>query len=172
MVEHILGRPARLAVSIFVIGLVPLACSKGRYGDQVASSGTTASPPGGIRSETNPPMGDTSASKMADTSKGTPARASGDVALGDKIFHGKAAGGTCFSCHGQNAKGTTLAPDLTDTQWLNTDGSLQGIAQIITSGVPKPKQHQAGMPPMGGAKLTPDQVKAVAAYVYSLSHKA
>jgi hypothetical protein len=27
------------------------------------------------------------------------------------------------------------------------------------------------MPPMGGASLTPDQVKAVAAYVYSLSHK-
>jgi mono/diheme cytochrome c family protein len=26
------------------------------------------------------------------------------------------------------------------------------------------------MPPMGGAKLTPEQVQTVAAYVYSLSH--
>lgn len=26
------------------------------------------------------------------------------------------------------------------------------------------------MPPMGGASLKPDQVKAVAAYVYTLSH--
>jgi mono/diheme cytochrome c family protein len=26
------------------------------------------------------------------------------------------------------------------------------------------------MPPMGGAQLTPEQVRAVAAYVYSLSH--
>jgi hypothetical protein len=28
------------------------------------------------------------------------------------------------------------------------------------------------MPPMGGAQLTPDQVSALAAYVWSLSHRA
>jgi mono/diheme cytochrome c family protein len=28
------------------------------------------------------------------------------------------------------------------------------------------------MPPKGGSSITDDQVKAVAAYVYSLSHKA
>jgi mono/diheme cytochrome c family protein len=28
------------------------------------------------------------------------------------------------------------------------------------------------MPPKGGSTITDDQVKAVAAYVYSLSHKA
>jgi hypothetical protein len=36
--------------------------------------------------------------------------------------------------------------------------------------VPYPKQHAAPMPPMGGASLTPQQVCAVAAYVYSLGH--
>ena len=167
-----LGRDARLAVSLLSLALVPLACNKGRYGDQVAGNGTMSSPPGGVGSESaNPPMGDTGSIKMTDTSMGGGNMGgSGDVALGDKIFHGKAGGGTCFSCHGQDAKGTTLAPDLTDSKWLNTDGSQKGIQSIVTSGVAKPKEHQAGMPPMGGAKLSPDQVQAVSAYVYSLSH--
>lgn len=92
------------------------------------------------------------------------------IALGDGIFHGKVAGGTCQTCHGADAKGTALAPNLTDNQWLNGDGGYQFIVNTVTNGVPKPKQHPAAMPPKGGAPLTPDQVKAVAAYVYSLSH--
>ncbi len=94
------------------------------------------------------------------------------IALGDKIFHGQEAGGTCTACHGQDAKGTQIAPDLTDNQWLTGDGSLAFIEKTVTEGVPQPKQHPAPMPPMGGASLTQDQVKAVAAYVYSLSHKS
>jgi len=93
------------------------------------------------------------------------------VALGDSIFHGQVAGGTCTACHGQDAKGTAVAPNLTDSQWLNGDGSYQFIVHTVTTGVPHPKQHPAPMPPKGGATLTDDQVKAVAAYVYSLSHK-
>lgn len=93
------------------------------------------------------------------------------IALGDSIFHGQAAGGTCTACHGQDAKGTAVAPNLTDSQWLNGDGSYQFIVNTVTNGVPKPKEHPAPMPPKGGAALSDDQVKAVAAYVYSLSHK-
>jgi mono/diheme cytochrome c family protein len=93
------------------------------------------------------------------------------IALGDSIFHGQVAGGTCTACHGQDAKGTAVAPDLTDSKWINGDGSYQFIVNTITNGVPKPKEHPAPMPPMGGATLTDDQVKAVAAYEYSLSHK-
>ena len=92
------------------------------------------------------------------------------VALGDSIFHGQVAGGTCTACHGQDAKGTAVAPNLTDSEWLNGDGSYDFIVQTITTGVPKPKQHPAPMPPKGGAMLTDEQVKAAAAYVYSLSH--
>ena len=94
------------------------------------------------------------------------------VALGDSIFHGQVAGGTCTACHGQDAKGTAVAPNLTDSEWLNGDGSYDFIVQTITTGVPKPKQHPAPMPPKGGASLTDEQVKAAAAYVYSLSHKS
>ena len=93
------------------------------------------------------------------------------IALGDSIFHGLAAGGTCSACHGQDAKGTAVAPDLTDQQWINGDGSYDFIVKTVTNGVPNPKQHPAPMPPKGGAPLTDDQVKAVAAYEYSLSHK-
>jgi mono/diheme cytochrome c family protein len=93
------------------------------------------------------------------------------IALGDSIFHGLVGGGTCSACHGQDAKGTAVAPDLTDQQWINGDGSYDFMVRTITNGVPQPKQHPAPMPPKGGAPLTDEQVKAVAAYEYSLSHK-
>jgi mono/diheme cytochrome c family protein len=94
------------------------------------------------------------------------------VALGDSIFHGQVAGGTCTACHGQDAKGTAVAPNLTDAQWINGDGSYDFIVKTVTNGVPQPKEHPAPMPPKGGAQLSDDQVKAVAAYVYSLGHKS
>lgn len=37
--------------------------------------------------------------------------------------------------------------------------------------VPRGKEYRSPMPPMGGAQLTPDQVSAVAAYVWALSHR-
>jgi mono/diheme cytochrome c family protein len=93
-----------------------------------------------------------------------------EVALGDSIFHGQTAGGTCFTCHGQDAKGTTLAPNLSDNQWIDGDGTYNYIVERVTTGVPQPKQYPAPMPPKGGANLSDAQVRAVAAYVYSLSH--
>ena len=86
--------------------------------------------------------------------------------LGRKIFLGK---GNCHTCHGANLKGSVLAPNLTDTEWLQGDGSQQFIQNTITTGVPKPKKHPAPMPPMGGAKLTPDEIQAVAGFVHSQS---
>lgn len=92
------------------------------------------------------------------------------IARGDSVFHGKIGGGTCFVCHGQDAKGTQgLAPDLTAGKWLNGDGSFAFIVNTVQKGVPSPKESPAAMPPMGGANLVADQVRAVAAYVYSLS---
>ena len=92
------------------------------------------------------------------------------VALGDSIFHGQAASGTCFTCHGVDAKGTTLAPPLSH-KWLTGDGSYAFIQQRITQGMSTPTPpYAAAMPPMGGATLTPEQIKAVAAYEYAISH--
>lgn len=97
----------------------------------------------------------------------TPAK----VALGDSLFHGQTGGAICYSCHGPDAKGVAqLGPDLTSGKWLHGDGSYGFIVETIEKGIPKPKQAAAPMPPMGGGKLTPAQVSALAAYVYSLSH--
>jgi len=93
------------------------------------------------------------------------------VALGDSIFHGKAAGGACLMCHGADAKGTPgLAPNLADAKWLNGDGTYAFIVKTVQNGVADPKEGPAPMPPMGGSQLRPEQVRAVAAYVYSLTH--
>jgi mono/diheme cytochrome c family protein len=93
------------------------------------------------------------------------------VALGDRIFHGQVGAATCTGCHGADAKGTPLGPDLTGTEWLWGDGSYASIAKTITTGVPQPKKYRSPMPPMGGAQLTSDQVSALAAYIWALSHR-
>ncbi|HYT05738.1 MAG TPA: PQQ-dependent sugar dehydrogenase [Gemmatimonadales bacterium] len=94
------------------------------------------------------------------------------IALGDSVYHGQAGGGTCVGCHGPDAKGSPLGPNLTDDRWLWGDGSFGSILKTITDGVPAPKEHTGVMPPLGGAQLTWVQARAAAAYVYALSHPA
>jgi glucose/arabinose dehydrogenase/mono/diheme cytochrome c family protein len=93
------------------------------------------------------------------------------VALGDRIFHGEVGGATCGGCHGSDAKGTPVGPDLTTGKWLWGDGSLQAIAQTITAGVPEPKGHSGAMPPMGGVELSKADIAALAAYVWVVAHQ-
>ena len=92
------------------------------------------------------------------------------VELGDDVFHGHSGGAGCTGCHGTDANGTPTGPPLINDDWLWSDGSYQGIEKIIREGVPQPKQYPAPMPPMGGAQLTDEQMSAVAAYVWALSH--
>jgi len=90
------------------------------------------------------------------------------IAQGDSIFHKD---GMCYACHGSNAQGA-VGPNLTDAEWLHGDGSYDMIVATVTSGVPTDKAKKGiAMPPKGGSSITDEQVKAVAAYVYSLSHK-
>ena len=94
------------------------------------------------------------------------------VALGEKVYHGQAGGATCTGCHGADATGTPLGPDLTANKWMWSDGSYAGIARTIAGGVAQPKRYRAPMPAMGGVQLSGDQVMAVAAYVWGLNHLA
>jgi len=96
------------------------------------------------------------------------------VALGGRIYHGQVGGAACTGCHGDNGEGTPLGPPLagTNKKWLWSDGSFAGIAKTITDGVSQPKEYRSPMPPMGGAQLTPEQVKALGAYVWSMNHRA
>jgi len=79
--------------------------------------------------------------------------------------------GICFACHGQDAKGMPgVGPNLTDREWLHTDGSFQRIADLVLNGIDA-KQTKSGviMPPKGGSMLNEQQIRAVAAYVWTLS---
>ena len=94
-----------------------------------------------------------------------------EVALGDRIFHGEVANGTCSGCHGADGNGTSVGPNLVDGKWIWGDGSLRSITQIVTHGIAKPKKFTGVMPPKGGAPLTSNDVAAVAAYVWAISHR-
>ncbi len=92
------------------------------------------------------------------------------VAQGEQLFKGP---GLCTACHGPDARGIpNLGPDLTDGKWLHSKGTYQEIVKQIMEGVPANKSTTGlVMPPKGGSPLTDDQVKAVAAYVWKLSHR-
>jgi len=91
------------------------------------------------------------------------------VVLGGRIYRGEVGGAGCTGCHGGDGGGTPLGPTLKAHQWLWSDGSYAGIQHTITEGVANPKRYRSPMPAMGGAQLSPQQVAAVAAYVWGLS---
>ncbi|MEJ0100127.1 MAG: PQQ-dependent sugar dehydrogenase [Pseudomonadota bacterium] len=99
-----------------------------------------------------------------------PGSSAEQLALGEKIFHGQAASGTCAGCHGSDGGGSQIGANLTDAMWLWSDGSVKGIKGTIEKGVTAAKQSIGAMPPLGGAPLQPADVDAVAAYVWALSH--
>lgn len=88
------------------------------------------------------------------------------VTAGEAVFGGP---GMCFACHGANGAGGPLAPALNDSEWLHIEGGYEELVAIITDGVASPVQFAAPMPPRGGAPLTDDQVREVAAYVFAIS---
>ena len=96
-----------------------------------------------------------------------------NVALGDSLFNT----GACQRCHGKGGVGAANAPALDGKTWLQLKtGSYDEIVKIITDGVPqaaiKVPTHRFNMRARGGPmNLTDPQVQAVAAYVWTLSHK-
>jgi glucose/arabinose dehydrogenase/cytochrome c553 len=93
------------------------------------------------------------------------------VALGERIFQGEAADGTCAGCHGSDAKGSPVAPSLVNGIWFFGDGSLKAISKTVADGVPRPRNYSDPMPPRGGAPLSDADVAAVSAYVWALNQQ-
>lgn len=77
----------------------------------------------------------------------------------------------CAVCHGLDGHGTGLGPSLRDGQWRHISGTLEEIAMITRSGVTSPVEFPIPMPVMGGGDYTPEEVQAVAAYVFALGHE-
>ena len=122
------------------------------------------------------PAGAPSSSVAAKAANAMPAGVTAaTIAMGDSIFHAR----SCAGCHGATAKGGTGGPDLTTSTHLHVNGSYEDFVRIITNGVPrdsiKVPTHRFAMQPRGTNRNAPplsdDQINAVAAYVYSLSHK-
>ena len=99
-------------------------------------------------------------------------QAKAQIDLGRKVYAGNPGGALCVVCHGPAGKGIPGAgPDLTDAAWVNGDGSPAFLREVISTGVPAPKQSATAMPPFGGGKLNKQQVEAVATYIASLAKK-
>jgi mono/diheme cytochrome c family protein len=154
--------------TLFIVAAAAIAaCSSG------GGSSTTTSAPAPSASPTSRPATTAAATPAASSSAAvTPAM----IALGDSIFHAA----SCQRCHGPDAKGRQNGPNLTGPTFLHIKGtgSYNDFVNIIMAGVPadsiKDSTHRLPMRARGGGQtpLTDDQVKAVAAYVYSLSHKS
>ncbi len=73
---------------------------------------------------------------------------------------------TCAACHGADGKGNQAlgAPNLTDHIWLH-GGSVADIEKSIGEG-------RQGHMPAWSPRLSDEQIRVVAAYVYQLSHPA
>jgi len=93
------------------------------------------------------------------------------VALGNRIYHGLERSGTCAGCHGADGAGGTLGPALTGERWLWGDGSVESLARVIAEGIVTPKEYATGMPARGGSNLSDEDIRAVAAYVWTLGQK-
>ena len=159
-------RISHWAVPVLLVTVAGACANKDDAADMAADTTSAVAPAAA-------PAGDTAAPAAAGAvAANLPAGVTAEmVHEGQEIFAGK---GNCYTCHGPNAEGTVLAPSLTDAEWLwVTPGPNEyaDLQQRIKEGVPQPKAHPAPMPPMGGVTLTDHQLKAVAAYVYSLTNQ-
>jgi hypothetical protein len=90
-----------------------------------------------------------------------------DSAAGAALYHGRA---RCFTCHGQRGEGAArLGPDLTDSVWVDGDGSLAAIRDAIARGVASPRVSAVAMPAYSGM-LDSAEIARTADYVFTLSH--
>jgi mono/diheme cytochrome c family protein len=93
------------------------------------------------------------------------------VSAGDSLFNESR---SCNGCHGKGGTSGRGGPDLTTGKYEHIDGSYASIVDIITTGVPKDSiknpAHRFPMRPRGGHDWTDEQVKELAAYVWTLAH--
>ncbi len=137
----------------------------------VVACGGSASTPA---SQAPAPSGSGAAARASAAPARPAAVTAAAIATGDSLFNN----GGCQRCHGKGGVGAANAPALDGKKWLQlSSGSYDEIVKIITDGVPaaaiKDPSHKFPMGARGGrqANYTDEQIKSLAAYVYSLTHK-
>ncbi|HKY60453.1 MAG TPA: c-type cytochrome [Gemmatimonadota bacterium] len=94
------------------------------------------------------------------------------VLAGSELYNG----GSCAACHAVGGRGVgRRAPDLSDVEWLHSEGDFDGIFEAIFWGVPKDRMKAVTprpfeMHPRGGMTIDREQMKALAAYVWTVAH--
>lgn len=147
----------RLSLAVCATAVVLAACG----GSKAATGSQSPSPAGGGTAARN--------ATPAKPAAVTPA----NIVMGDSLFNN----GSCQRCHGKGGIGAGNGPTLDGKKWVQlTAGSFDEIAAIITSGVPAEKikdpTRKNAMRARGGPmNLTDPQIQALAAYVYTLTHK-
>ena len=88
---------------------------------------------------------------------------------GDSIFHGP---GLCYACHGANAQGAVgPQPDRLGVDPRRRLLRLHRRDRDLRYSRRRRRRVASRCRPKGGSSISDEDVKAVAAYVYSLSHK-
>ena len=90
------------------------------------------------------------------------------IAWGKELFHGAA---NCAACHGRDAAGTAHGPALNGALWLHGPGTYEWLVEQISLGIPAHETWtRKPMPARGWSKMPAADVRAVAAYVWSITH--
>lgn len=97
-------------------------------------------------------------------------RWAGLLETGKQLF----ADGSCTMCHGDEGSNGRWGPDLTDADWVQSDGGLAGVRETVMWGVRRrdfvDPNRRFQMNPAGGMNLEEEELDALAAYVWSLSN--
>ncbi len=113
-------------------------------------------------------LGTAPAVAQAPTDSLPPGVTPAQVQEGKQLFGGA---GLCMACHGPEAKGG-LGPNLTAGKWLHGAGAYDELVSRILLGTPMSESISGQMmPPRGGGGLSDAQIRAVAAYVWSISRR-
>lgn len=92
------------------------------------------------------------------------------ISWGKALFHGPA---NCSRCHGRDGRGTAYGPDLADAIWWHGPGSYEWLVREVTHGIPENLTVTGDpMPARGQTAMNELDVRAVAAYVWAISHPA
>lgn len=136
------------------MGLVAfMGCSGGEAGSQEAASGAVAETPAA------------EGEQQMELPEGVTMEV---VNQGREVYAGA---GLCYVCHGAEGQGMPgLGANLTDDEWIHGDGAFESLVQIVLNGVESGASTSGtAMPPKGGSGITDEQVRQVAAYVWTLS---
>jgi hypothetical protein len=76
--------------------------------------------------EANPPEGTHSDAGAGANAAALPEGVTAEiVALGKRVYRGRAGGAACSGCHGGTGQGSPLGPDLSGKEWLWSDGGYR-----------------------------------------------